>query len=164
MFRSKISTRTALRLLPLLFLLSMIGCSEYWWQRGQPPSVDTLLVRSSENLKQAEEKFAAKRADVLSSFRELDTTLDKVVDLARKSADQSTVAPALETLSLNFIGLEGKLSIGSRAALGELSGQLRSFVEDSAQKKHLPFPAVGLFAARTKNFLASELSVPPPVL
>ena len=159
-FNSKLPTLALFTLL----LCGTTACSEYWWQRGQPPSVDTLLARSSANLQDAEGKYASQRPDVLSQFRELDSSLDKVVQFARTNSEQGEYSGQLELLSQQFMQLEGKLSIGSRAALGELSGQLRSFISDKKSNQHLTYGTVGMFAARTKNFLASELSVPAPVL
>ena len=154
------------RTFPVLLLLAAAplgGCNEYWRSRGQPPSVTTLLTRSSANLEQNVANFGKSRAEVVPVFQEINASLDSVVDLARKNSAPETLTPQFEKLAGTFIGLEEKLSLGSRPAYGELSGELRALAADNREKKRTNPSTIGLFAARTKNFLASELSVPAPV-
>ncbi len=157
------STRTLVSLLFGLLLLSFSGCSEYWWQRGQPPSVSQLLARSSSNFSSAQSNYGSQRGDVSPTFKEINEALDRLTALATKQAPANLSSGDFGVLISKFIQLEGKLSIGSRAAYGELSGQLRAFAQDASTNNSIPYPAFGLFAVRTKNFLASELSVPSPV-
>lgn len=157
------SCRFAFVLASCLAAASTTGCSEYWWQRGQPPSVSTLLARSNDRFASAKQDYADARKDIVPAFTELNQNLDGVVELISKKAGGPALTPRFESLAQSFLALEGKLSPGSRPAYGELSGQLRAFMEDSSANKPLSFPPFGLFAARTKSFMASELSVPPPV-
>ena len=71
---------------------------------------------------------------------------------------KSTDATNLNKVQSDFIELEGKLSIGSRAAYSELSKQIRAFVSSDKLNK----PAYRLFASRSIMFLASELKTPAP--
>ena len=58
--------------------------------------------------------------------------------------------------------LEGKLSVGSRAAHNELNGQLRTLIEHAEKGDKTDVAALGLYTARVQAFLANELSVPAP--
>lgn len=62
----------------------------------------------------------------------------------------------------SFMKMEGLISIGSRAAFSELSGQLRKFTNSAKEGQAVNPEAFGLFHARTQFFLARELMVPPP--
>lgn len=150
-------------LVTFFLLLSFTGCSDYWWQRGQPPSVSTLLSRSHENFRLAKEKYSASRPDVIQQFSALDSALERLTKLAQQGTPSAQLKAEYDSLEQEFMKLEGKLSLGSRPALGELSGQLRTLAEENARNNRATFSTFGLFAARTRNFLASELSVPAPV-
>ena len=71
---------------------------------------------------------------------------------------KSTNTANLEKVKSNFIKLEGKLSIGSRAQYSELSKQIRAFTNSDKVNKS----AYTLFASRSIMFLASELKTPAP--
>ena len=120
-----------------------------------------------ESTKILEEKLAAaasERADILPLAKNLKSALGKALAATSSTSAASTnVAASLEEAAQAMLDLEGKLSVGSRAAYGELAGQLRVFA-DSASSGQVPnHSAFGLFASRTYKFLASELQVPPPV-
>ncbi len=138
------------------------GCTEYWWTRGQPPGVDKLLTRATEKLTEAQSTFGSTRKDISATADEVRESLLQVVTSIQKSQSPGQVVAGLEKAEQAFIKLEGNVSIGSRAALGELSGQLRAFTSAAQNGNQLEYPAVGLFAARSISFLANELSVPAP--
>jgi len=87
--------------------------------------------------------------------------LESYALLTRKGPQQELEAALDRTADL-FITLEGTLSIGSRAAYGELAGQLRNIITGVEERNRIREDAFGLFAARTLTFLASELGVPGP--
>src|SRR5262245_24979868 len=95
--------------LSLLLALStgaaLQGCTEYWWQRGQPPSVSALLSRSTVKLAEAERSFGEKRRDVAPAFAEIGRGLDGLVESVKKSAGSGELAPRLETLANSFMSL-----------------------------------------------------------
>jgi hypothetical protein len=91
---------------------------------------------------------------------EIESSLTSSLASLEKGSPADTAA-ALEKAKRAFMQLEGKLSIGSRASYGELSGQLR--VLASAENAKQPDPSsLGLFTARTYFFLANEFSMAPP--
>jgi len=59
--------------------------------------------------------------------------------------------------------MEGLLSLGSRVAGGELAGQLRTFINKSANSEEIDLPALRLFTARTVYFFQRELPMPKPI-
>lgn len=144
-----------------LSLTGVTGCSEYWWTRGQPPSVETLIGRSQERLETALTTHAAARSDIAPSARELQQSLLDAVNTI-KNGDPADAA--LARCREHFMALENRLSVGSRAPYGELAGQLRAFANSSQAGTNLEYHSFGLFAARTLFFLANELSVPAPVV
>ena len=136
----------------LLFLLVICStsCTEYWWTRGQPPSTSDLLERANDRFKTSYSNRSEKRSDIASLAQNLTSSLNESVN--------STNASSLNKVQSDFIQLEGKLSIGSRAAYSELSKQIRAFVGSNKINK----PAYRLFASRSIMFLASELKTPAP--
>ena len=144
-----------------LLLGSTTGCNEYWRTRGQPPSVDKLLERSQERLTESRMLHEAERVEVSKISTQIEGALTSALKQV-ESSDNSVLLGSLQEASDSFIALEGKVSIGSRAALGELSGQLRRFSNQASQGEPLQKSAFGLFTARTMFFLANELSVPAP--
>ena len=146
------------KLTTLTFLLLLTACNEYWWTRGQPPSVKDLLQRA--NIRFTESSDSQLRSDFLPQAQKLKDLLVNSVDQHGKN-EQDTLN-ALKSVESEFIALEGKISIGSRAAYGELSNQMRSFIEIQESKKDFDSSAYTLFASRSIMFLANELKVPAP--
>lgn len=146
-------------LLASVILLSNTACSEYWWTRGQPPSTSELFERKQITLVEAIQKDPYNREIVIKHSELLSSALEKAVS---SFGSKEAFTTALGNSQKQFISLEGKLSIGSRAAFGELSGQLRSFLQKNDEGEQIDKSAFTLFSARTLSFLASEISVPAP--
>lgn len=138
----------------------LTGCTEYWWTRGQPPAVNTLITRSHTRLQEALKQHQSTRSELVPVVNEIESSLTNSLASLEQGSPTDTAA-ALEKAKQAFMQLEGKLSIGSRASYGELSGQLR--VLASAENAKQPDPgALGLFTARTYFFLANEFAMAPP--
>jgi hypothetical protein len=140
------------------------GCTEYWWQRGQPPAVATLLTRSKQKLDDSLTQYRAARPQVATVAAELEKNMNQALALADKNAASAEVLPHLKQVRGHMMSLEGKLSWGSRPAHGELNGELRSFVDQAERGEQVSKSALGLYSARVYTFLANELSVPEPVI
>lgn len=146
------------------------GCTDYWWSRGQPPGVNQLLEKSEARLNESLSTHSSSRpvlsplaSKVSIELKKSLSSLDNLEKPAGASSQQSKLAVAnMTTLKQSFMELEGTLSIGSRAAYSELSGQLRGFARSVESGQAVDPKAFGLFAARTTFFLASELKVPAP--
>ncbi len=154
----------------ILLILPLSACDlGYWWQRGQPPGVETLVERSSNRLGQALLSSGGEREDVAGIAKQLQATLEGIYSTNTNPSSSNpsqkkhlALDISLEQAKTSFLELEGKLSIGSRAAFGELSGQLRRFVKKAEAENQFNYDAFGLFAARTMFFLSRELVVPAP--
>lgn len=143
--------------LVLLLATGLSGCTEYWWQRGQPPGVEKLLKRSQERLASSLTSGATQRPDVAPVAEQIQTSLNAALSAVAKGEDaKGHLSGAADA----FLALEGKLSPGSRPAYGELSGQLRVFNAGAPGSPEDVSAALGLFAARTFFFLSNELTVP----
>lgn len=138
------------------------GCSEYWWTRGQTPSVKTLVTRAESDFENAKSRFSTTRPDLFPAAAEIRDALTGALAIAERGGGTRQVATLVEACINDFVQLEGKLSIGSRAAFGELSGQLRVIATNATEGKDIEYAPLGLFTARTLFFLANELSVPQP--
>lgn len=148
----------------LILMLFSTGCTEYWWQRGQPPGTRTLLDRSQAALDDSLKSFSSKRPEVAKIATEINTALDAAVKEADKgAAGRGPLLQQLITTRSSMMSLEGLTSIGSRAAQAELNGELRMFIDSLEKGATADRGAVTLFASRTVRFLANELSVPAPV-
>ena len=137
----------------------LTGCTEYWWQRGQPPSVKTLINRATIDLQTA--IATKKRPELVSLAQSLESCLKQA---AAESAGPDTAPSPKLTESLSqckqgFVSLEEQLTVTNRAPYAELAGQLRVFVDATAKGEKPDPSAVGLFTARTLFFLASELEL-----
>lgn len=138
------------------------GCTEYWWTRGQPPSVAELMARSQKKLSDSRARYGVKRAEVGAISEQVELSLQQAVALVRSDAATKDIAEQLSVAEQAFIQLDPIVSVGSRAALGELSGQLRA-MNASVNRGVLPeYKSIGLFTARTMSFLANELVMPAP--
>jgi len=143
----------------LLVCFSASACTEYWWTRGQAPSVDTLLSRSQNKLQMAVSVNSAKRAVMANRAIALKASLlAALADLKAGSGNHQAVR-SLAKARADFLGLEEFLSVTSLAPYGELSGQMRSFFDKAANGSNIDYPAFGLFTARTIFFLARELEL-----
>ncbi len=146
----------------LVTLIPLSGCSEYWWTRSQPPSSAALVERSRTQLQSAITERGKDRAPVADVAKGIETSLSKAISSVKNGSSSSDTRTALLESENGFISLEGKLSIGSRAAYGELSGQLRGLIAKVENKESVDASALQLFSARTFFFLADELQVPAP--
>ena len=160
---SRFSRGLSLLALATLLSSSLIGC-EYWWQRGQPPAVATLMGRSQAKLQAAATEFKSVRAAIVPTSLTLAEQLNKAVAGAHKKQAPAELLPHLKEARTMMMELEGKISIGSRAAQNELNGQLRSIIERAENGEKTDIAALGLFTARVQSFLANELSVPAPAV
>lgn len=156
------SSRVARVTTVLLILGSTSACSEYWWSRGQASTVPQLIERNQAKLATARSERAEFRNEVAVISEPIEKDLLAAQDLLVRNSSQDQLAVHLRAAGESFMKLEGKLSIGSRAAFGELTGQLRGFQQGLSQGHPPTADAFGLFTARTLGFLASELSVPAP--
>lgn len=149
----------------LCLIVSTTACSEYWWTRGQPPSIETLVERSHERFNET----LAKRGSFRPSLAKISSDLEKSLGTTyhavqpQASAHNIDLVQELEHGRNLLLDLEPELSIGSRAAYGELSGQMRTFLARVAEGKSLSPEIFGLFNARICFFLANELEVPGPL-
>lgn len=148
-------------LVGVLLFFSSACDTGYWWSRGQAPSVDTLLAKSSAQLDEAKAKFGQARAALRDPATGVQNSLEGAV-AALSVGNRDQALKELESARNGFMLLEGKLSVGSRATYGELSGQLRGIFSAAAAGAPVDRSTVGLLAARTMFFLANEFSVPAP--
>lgn len=155
---------------PLLFILvftvfSFSACTDYWWSRGQPPSVAQLYSRAEAKLNTALVEEKARRKDIFKQVTSIKANLGQAYSLAKQNKN-SAVSSQLEIVLNSFYDLEEKLSYGSRPAYGELSGQLRTIKNSLQFNKKLNVSALGLFTARTFFLLADEMRSlsPEPLL
>lgn len=147
----------------LVAIVALSGCDKSWWNRGQPPSVGTLVERSQQDLRNALAKYRADRNDIATNAEQIGTDLGAAVKAANQGSPKAQVLDPLHKATTEMIALENHLSIGSRAAYGELSGQLRLLVEKLEQGEDPNAEAIGLYSSRVLFFLANELTVPAPV-
>lgn len=143
------------------------GWGGEWWTRGQPRSPEELLSASRESLKTALNDHQAQRPEIAPSASQIESALTLAYSSITKGDQSPAVLAELEKATNALLSLEGKLSVGSRAAYGELCGQLRSFeqrVQEGSELKTEDFrSAFGTYAARTLTFLSVELQMPAPV-
>ncbi len=139
------------------------GYGDYWWQRGQPKSPDELFSMASETLKKNVERYKSARPEIASAQEQIRSSISAAA-FGDNAAQQASNLAAAEQ---QWMALEGKLSVGSRAAYGELAGELRAFSERAKAGQNVSDEgfreSLKLFATRVTNFLANEISVPAPV-
>lgn len=138
------------------------GWGGYWWQRGQPKSVGQLLEQSTERLADAVGKYQTSREELVPVSANIEKTLQTTLTNLRNK--NSNVAEDFSKTESALIELEGKLSVGSRSAYGELASELRAFTEKAKSGAEIPADAFELYNARILFFLANELSMPKPVI
>ncbi len=157
--------RSALPQFALAVLLSsgLTGC-EYWWQRGQPPAVATMMNRAQAKFQTAATDYKSARPEILPTSLTLAEQLNKAVEGAQKKQAPAELLAHLKEARSMMMELEGKLSVGSRSAHNELNGQLRALIENAEKGEKTDVAALGLYTARVQSFLANELSVPAPVI
>ena len=146
----------------LLLALSWSGCTEYWWTRGQPPSVSEMIAKAQTKLTATRKKYGTHREKVGAASEQIELSLHQAVVLVQGKGTTAEVAEQLSVAEQAFIELDTNVSMGSRAALGELSGQLRRLSKNVNSGTMPEFTNIGLFTARTLSFLASELEMPKP--
>ncbi|MDD2942176.1 MAG: hypothetical protein PHC51_04335 [bacterium] len=147
----------------ILLPVCLGACSEYWWTRGQPPAPSTMLSRAQTNLSSAREEFGESRADIAEISVRYEESMRSMLDSISKNSALSETISNLQSTQKIFAELEGHLSIGSRAAFGELSAQLRKLAHDiSKPDAQTSLQTYDLFASRSFAFLARELATPAP--
>lgn len=146
----------------LSLLLVQAACTDYWWERGQAPGVGDLMARSEARLEEARVQRKSERSELLEPSRELEVSLKAAVSALKTDGSLDKVAVELEKSRAIFLTLEPLLSVGSRAAYGELAGQLRVFLEQAKSGGRIEYAGFGTFSARTLSFLAAELHAPKP--
>lgn len=171
----------------LLAVLSFSGCDGnwwhnvpgwggYWWQRGQPKGTEQLLSEANERFTEAVAAtknlpLKDQRTDILGEAEKVNAALTELTDELKSQLpgeeSKAKLVSLLQRTEVVMMGLEAKLSIGSRAAYGELNGELRRFIDslyDGVDSQNADFKsALSLYSSRTKRFLANELSVSAPV-
>lgn len=138
------------------------GWGGYWWQRGQPKSVSQLLDESTTRLSEAVAQYQSKREELIPLATSIEKSLNSTLLSVQKK--DAAVSDNLNKTELAMLELEGKLSVGSRAAYGELSSQLRAFTNQASSGAEIKQEAFGLYTSRIFFFLANELSMPKPVI
>ena len=147
----------------VLVAQSLTSCSDYWWERGQALSTADLLKRASEHYESAQARYGAERAEFQSVAQALNGSLEGALTTLETDHSGTGVKKLLLACEESFGALEGKLSVGSRAPYGELSGQLRSMVGRLEKGEEISKSAFSLFTARTRFFLANEFAMNQPV-
>lgn len=151
----------SLRLAALLcILLSSTACNEYWRSRGQPPSVAQLMQRSQAHLSEQVKVRAEARPELARIAQNIEKSM--LAMFSDGTLKKEAVQEQLASVQKDFLSLEGKVSIGSRAAFGELSAQLRGFVGQAAKGGEVDYAALGLFTSRVIRFFGNEMMVPGP--
>lgn len=135
----------------------------YWWTRGQPPSTSELLSRANDRYEDTKnDRMEAREASIEIFDMAIEGLVTTVQLLDSSSGDSTSIKAVLETIGDNFRMLEGKLSLGSRVAHGELSGQLRAFISAAEAGEQIDTSSFKLFSARTIFFFQRELLMPRP--
>lgn len=169
---------------PLLFAFSVLcltGCDGKWWHnapgyggewwtRGQVRSPQELLNNSRQLLQGRMEEFKAARPEIAPLAAQVEKSLSTAYSSLESGRSGESISPELQKAAQAMLDMEGKLSIGSRAAHGELCGELRTFEQkvrglatnEAGTNNDLIRNAFGTYAARAFSFLANELSVPAP--
>ncbi|MBP9838023.1 MAG: hypothetical protein KBC84_04850 [Proteobacteria bacterium] len=140
------------------------GYGGYWWQRGQPKSVEILHQEATTKFAQTVVEYQTDRAEIAQTTQEIEKHYQNILIGLKEKKDSSALQKEVADAMQAMMGLEGKLSVGSRAAYGELAGQLRIFAMKIKSGEDFSVDAFGLHTARTLNFLSSELSMPKPVI
>lgn len=141
---------------------TFLGCTEYWWTRGQPPSPSSLVEQGQKELAEARRTSKGNRETVAEVSRDLEYSLTHALRLISSDGSGEEITEHLESSRKALMTLEGKVSYGSRAPLGELAGQLRKFLALTAHGEQPEYEGFALFTARTLSLLATELTVPSP--
>lgn len=160
--------RTAIKTLKIVLLLSALlpltACTDYWWHRSQPPSVETLLSRAESKLAASIGAAPASRQDVAGLAKTIETELRATYNILDKGKGSVVLNPdRLDPIETALINLDSKLAVTSRAPYGELCGEFRRFKSAVANRQRVDPAPFGLFSARTISFLASDLTLAPPV-
>lgn len=156
------SAQRKIHALIVLSLLALGGCTDYWWHRSQPPSVTTLLSRAEEKLDASIGSAPSSRQDTVVLAKVIRAGLTDSYKLLKRGT--AAIPPQqLDAVETALINLDGKIAVTSRAPYAELCGQFRSIRSSAAAGAKVDAAPFGLFAARTISFLASDLTLPPPV-
>ena len=142
--------------------LSLSACDSYWWTRGQPPAPSDLVKRASDSFDAELAKNAQARSDFAPKAKELKALLVTIAQQSSHRDAAEQIVPTLREASQTFLGIEDSLSIGSRPAFAELSGQLRRLTADVEKTSSVEATVVETFVSRSLFLLSNELTVPAP--
>ncbi|MBL7662042.1 hypothetical protein JNK13_04735 [bacterium] len=148
----------------IAFLTTLASCdTNYWWSRGQAPSVDTLLKRNYDQFSSALSNTSYKTNPLIPLAKQVELAMTNLFSSLQSEADAKTLSSKMDQVLDAYMNLEGKLSPGSQPPYGELSSQLRSMSDKLLRGEKVSAATFGLFVARSYKFLASELSLPQPI-
>jgi len=146
----------------ILATFAHVAMTPEYWDRGQPPSVDTLYKNAKQRLALQIQERSEQRSDLAPQAAVIDKVLEKA-NMQLKNGNIPALITTLEEARDNFVSIETSLSIGSRAPYGELAGQLRHIIGEVQKGKKTNPNALGLWSSRTISFLARELEVASPI-
>jgi len=146
----------------VLAILSLSACDSYWWTRGQPPAPSELVKRAAESFDAELAKNQQSRAELASKAKDLKLLLVTIADQSGKAGTSRVLVSSLRDASQKFLGIEDSLSIESRPAFAELSGQLRRLTADVEKSSSVDAAVVETFVSRSLFLLSNELTVPAP--
>ena len=145
--------------------LSLSGCDSYWWTRGQPPATGELVQRATAAFDDHLQNAEKSRPDLVSAAKDARGALLALAQAVRTASANGKAAvdpAAIEAVNQKLVPIEHSLSIGSRPAFAELSGQIRHLSQQANEGQALSAPAVETVVSRTLFLLANELTGPPP--
>ena len=142
-------------------LLIATGCNNDAWTRGQPPSVETMVTRAKSTLSENINARKSKRPEISQVAENIEVSLLKAYELSKGPQRSDILAPLLKSQQ-DLLSLEGKLSLGSRPAYGELSKQLQEFIRKVQDGEQVSNAGLGLYFSRVLLFLSDELLVSAP--
>lgn len=153
----------------LLLATASTGCdTEYWWSRGQPPAVRTVLQRSEVRVNEALEQRSAARPEIAQVVKAVQQellstskTLTVAAEEEQSAAALTEATAALKKVQESFLSLDGKLAITNRIPFHELASELRVFLSLAAEGQPVDDEAFALFSSRVLFFFAEELTLPP---
>ena len=146
-------------------LLPLTACTDYWWHRSQPASIDTLLSRAETKLAASIGAAPASRQDVVALAKTIETELLATYNTLDHGKGSVVLSPdRLDSIETALINLDLKIAVTSRAPYGELCGEFRRFKDAVANHQRINPGPFGLFSARTISFLASDLTLAAPVV
>ena len=153
------SSSIKLTILTLAILTS--SCSDYWWERGQPPHPEKLLQSAGKVLVESQQANAGSRDDIATDIEKISSKINALSDHLAADSTAGDSNELVKDVSSSLAELEGKISVPSRAAYGELAGQWRLWAKKDISNTSFT-PALQLLSSRTLRFMAREISSPKP--